>query len=74
MAPHDPVGLSDIAELLNVTRTTVNRYAERDDFPAPAKISRGRVWSRSEVAEWAKKTLPLAEGMPAHKPSPGKPD
>jgi predicted DNA-binding transcriptional regulator AlpA len=67
VASHDPVGLSDIAEMLGVTRTTAARYTKRSDFPEPALISRGRVWSRAQVARWAQKTLPLAEGYQGHR-------
>ena len=62
VAPHDPVGLSDVAELLGVSKMTASRYAQRDDFPKAAELARGRVWSRVQVERWAKKTLPLHRG------------
>ena len=70
VAARDAVGLSDIAHMLGVTKTSVARYAKRDDFPAPSVIARGRVWSRREIERWAKKTLPLTEGVPAHRKRP----
>jgi len=67
MAPDDPVGLTDIAEMLGVSKMTASRYAKRDGFPAPVKIARGRVWSRGKVERWAAKTLPLHGGRPPRK-------
>jgi hypothetical protein len=59
----------EIAELLDVSSRTAQRYIRRPDFPAPeADLAIGGVWSRTKVLDWAKKTLPLAEGAPAHKP------
>jgi predicted DNA-binding transcriptional regulator AlpA len=56
-----PVGLAiEIAEMLGVSRPSVWRYVRRDDFPAPdAEVSGKRLWKRSAVERWAKKTLPL---------------
>lgn len=70
VAPHDPVGLNEIADLLGVTKMTAARYANRDDFPEPVVLARGRVWSRSKVERWAKKTLPLHRGGRPPKPKP----
>src|SRR5205814_2949799 len=35
MAPEELAGLFEIAEMLGVTRRTVQRYMDRDDFPEP---------------------------------------
>jgi predicted DNA-binding transcriptional regulator AlpA len=60
------VGLTEVAELLGVTKRTVQRYySERDDFPEPlGHLAGGRVWLRSDVEAWAKQTLPLKVGRP----------
>jgi hypothetical protein len=35
----------------------------RDDFPEPdAQVSGKRLWKRSAIERWAKKTLPLKSG------------
>jgi hypothetical protein len=48
--------LVDIAELLGVTKQRAHQIAEEKGFPAPlAEDARGRVWSRHEVAAWAKR-------------------
>ena len=67
MAPDDPVGLTEVAEMLGVSKMTASRYAKRYGFPEPVKIARGRVWSRRKVESWAEKTLPLHGGRPPHK-------
>lgn len=62
VAPHDPVGLSEVADMLGVSKMTASRYAKRDDFPPAIELGRGRVWSRSSVIRWGEKTLPLHRG------------
>jgi len=65
MAPEELAGLSEIAEILGVTRRTVQRYMQRKDFPEPlGEIAAGRVWLRADIERWAKETLPLPEGRP----------
>jgi predicted DNA-binding transcriptional regulator AlpA len=60
MSPVDLVGVPEIAEQLEVDRRTAWRYVNRDDFPKPeAQVSGKRLWKRSAVEGWAKKTLPL---------------
>jgi predicted DNA-binding transcriptional regulator AlpA len=60
MSPVDLVGVPEIAEQLDVDRRTAWRYVSRDDFPAPEAQVRGkRLWKRSAVERWAKRTLPL---------------
>ena len=70
VSPDEIVALSEIADMLGVTRRTVQRYMDRDDFPAPLGVLAGgrRVWRRDDVAEWGRQTLPLSEGRPARKP------
>lgn len=54
---HHLVGVAEIAELLKVTRQRVQQLTQRDDFPDPeAVLSAGKVWKRSDVEAWAKKT------------------
>jgi predicted DNA-binding transcriptional regulator AlpA len=60
VAPLDLVDVPAITEMLGVGRRTAWRYIERDDFPPPeAEVNRKRLWTRSAVERWAKKTLPL---------------
>jgi predicted DNA-binding transcriptional regulator AlpA len=60
VAPEDMVGVSELAELLGVTKRTAIRYSQRPDFPAPlARLAAGPVWKRADVEKWAKMTLPL---------------
>jgi predicted DNA-binding transcriptional regulator AlpA len=43
----------DIARMLGVTRQRVTQILRRDDFPAPAKVIKGRrLWRRQDVEEW----------------------
>jgi predicted DNA-binding transcriptional regulator AlpA len=60
VSPLDLVGVPEIAEMLDVSRPSVWRYVRRNDFPEPdAQVSGKRLWKRTAVARWAKKTLPL---------------
>jgi predicted DNA-binding transcriptional regulator AlpA len=60
MSELDLVGVPEIAEMLGVTRRTAWRYVRRADFPEPMVTLRGkRMWKRSAVVGWAKRTLPL---------------
>lgn len=66
----DPVGLSEVAEILGVTKRTALSYTRRSDlkFPAPqARLAMGPVWDRRDVERWQKKRLPLPKG-----PAPGR--
>jgi predicted DNA-binding transcriptional regulator AlpA len=61
----DLARVMELAEMLGVTRSSIYRYIARNDFPAPVvALKRRRAWSRREVAEWAKRTLPLRDGRP----------
>lgn len=64
VVPADPIGLSDMATLLGVSKMTAARYARREGFPEPIVIARGRVWSRAKVERWAAESLPLRPGRP----------
>lgn len=68
--PEELASLSEIAETLGVTTRTVQRYAERADFPKPlGRLAMGRVWRRTDVEAWAKRTLPLPRtGRPRKEP------
>ena len=62
------VGVSEIAELIGVTRQRASAIAKRADFPAPvATLSAGPVWTRVSlnrfVEEWPRK-----EGRPRRSP------
>lgn len=50
----DLVGISEIAEMLGVTRQRVDKLSRTDPaFPEPvAEIRAGRIWLRAEVATW----------------------
>ena len=59
------VSRAEIAEMLGVTTRTVQRYTERPDFPKPLGVlAAARVWRRSDIQTWAKRTLPLRVGRP----------
>ena len=49
------LGISEIAEMLGVTRQRVDKISRTDDdFPEPvAEIHAGRIWRREAVVEWA---------------------
>jgi len=59
MAPKlDLVGLTEIAEMLDLSRQRVDQLVRDVDitFPEPvAIISAGRIWRRSDVERWARR-------------------
>ena len=58
MSPQDLVGVTEIAEMLGVTRQRVDQLVRKDPtFPEPeAEITAGRIWLREAVESWARKT------------------
>lgn len=56
--------VSQIAQTLGVSLRTAGRVVNRDDFPAPyATLPSGRVWDRTKVDRWARKSsVPIRRG------------
>lgn len=53
----DPVGLSDIADRLGVSRDTTKHWKLRGVLPAPKWTVSGRpVWDWPTIERWARKT------------------
>ena len=63
---HHLVGVTEIAEMLGVSRARADQIAARyDDFPDPeVVIASGRVWSRDAVEEWIRKHPHRPPGRP----------
>jgi predicted DNA-binding transcriptional regulator AlpA len=52
--PDDLVRLSDIVEVLGLTRSWVVTLVEQPDFPAPAAVGPGvRLWQRGDIERYA---------------------
>jgi prophage regulatory protein len=53
----DLVGLTEIAEMLDLSRQRVDQIVRADPrFPEPvAVIAAGRIWRRSDVERWARR-------------------
>jgi predicted DNA-binding transcriptional regulator AlpA len=51
-------GISEIAAFVGISRKRVQKLTETaPDFPEPAAVlTRGRVWSRQAIEEWARDT------------------
>jgi predicted DNA-binding transcriptional regulator AlpA len=61
---YDLVGVAEVAALLQVTRRSVARYANRPDFPEPVvRLAAGPIWRRSDVLAWDRRT-PRLPGRP----------
>lgn len=58
------IGLSEVAELLGVSKTTAAQYTNRPDFPPARKLARGRLWDSDAVKAWDAATRPLPAGRP----------
>lgn len=56
--PFDPVGLTEIAELLGKAHETLKQWSRQGILPPPATKIGGRVpvWSRREIERWARNT------------------
>ena len=53
----DLVGLTEIADMLGVSRSRAHQLAETEGFPTPVgEISAGRIWERADVERWARGT------------------
>jgi prophage regulatory protein len=53
------VGLAEIAQMLDTSRTQVGRWTEREDFPPPIeRLRMGPIWKRADVERWAKRRKP----------------
>lgn len=51
------LGVTEIAELLGVTRQRVHQLRQLEDFPRPtATIAAGAIWLREDVEQWARET------------------
>jgi len=54
---HHLVGITEIAEMLGVSRQRVGQLAATASFPEPAaRLAAGPVWEREAVEEWARST------------------
>jgi predicted DNA-binding transcriptional regulator AlpA len=63
---HHLVGVTEIAEMLGLSRQRVNQMV-RDDpvFPRPeAELTGGRVWRTEVIEEWARETGRLPRQRP----------
>lgn len=51
---HHLVGLTEVAEMLGVSKQRVTQLArDYDDFPAPeVELAGGRIWKRSAMEAW----------------------
>jgi predicted DNA-binding transcriptional regulator AlpA len=55
--PTKSVGLSEVAEMLGVSRQLARaRIAAAEDFPASEQLRMGKVWQRADVERWIGKT------------------
>jgi predicted DNA-binding transcriptional regulator AlpA len=52
---HHLVGLSEIAEMLGLTRQRVDQLVRQADFPMPEVVlTAGRIWRREDIEVWAR--------------------
>jgi hypothetical protein len=59
----DLIGLSELAEVLGVTKGEANAMRQRHGFPAPVvKLRMGPAWDRNQVLEWhAERSFPTGK-------------
>jgi len=54
---HHLVGITEIGEMLGVSRQRAHQLAQTEAFPKPtAVLSSGPVWETSDVEKWARAT------------------
>ena len=58
LVEYDLVGVQEIAEMIGVTRQRIHAISRtHEDFPKPvAELAAGRIWTRKEIEEWARRT------------------
>jgi predicted DNA-binding transcriptional regulator AlpA len=56
--PPGLIRFRDLPEVLGVSPATAARYAKRLDVPKAQEIAGIRVWKKTEVQRWAKKSRP----------------
>jgi predicted DNA-binding transcriptional regulator AlpA len=55
MTATQPVGLTEIGKMFNISRQRAYALTKKASFPAPiATLSTGRVWDHAEVETWGK--------------------
>jgi predicted DNA-binding transcriptional regulator AlpA len=65
MPPDQLAQLSEVANILGISRSLAARTVNRPDFPAPIDtLSTGRVWRRGDVERWARKNPARPRGRP----------
>lgn len=51
------MGLTEVAELLGVSRQRAHQLSKSKGFPEPtARLSAGLIWRRQDVEAWARET------------------
>lgn len=49
--------MAEIAELLGVSRSYINRLARSGALPEPlGQVTAGRIWKREDIEAWARET------------------
>jgi prophage regulatory protein len=63
-AMHHLVGLTEIAEILGVSKQRVTQLArDYEDFPTPeVELAGGRIWRRSAIESWVRRHPARAPG------------
>jgi predicted DNA-binding transcriptional regulator AlpA len=65
MSPDKLAGLSEVANLLGVSKNTALKHTGRADFPAPLdRLAAGPVWLIDDVEAWKLERWPLPTGRP----------
>jgi prophage regulatory protein len=55
--PARTVGVTEIGDLLGVSRQRADQLTRTERFPEPvAALSAGRIWRRVDVEDWARAT------------------
>ena len=52
---HGLLNVSDLCDLLNVSRSTVYRWVRNEKLPPPYKIGRSIRWKTKEIEPWMEK-------------------
>lgn len=51
----EPMGVAEVAKLLDVSRQRVDQLSRQKGFPKPiATLSTGRVWDWADIVKWAR--------------------
>ncbi len=51
------IGIKTVLAMVPISRPTIYRLMQKDEFPKPVEIGAGRFWVESEILEWKREKI-----------------